>query len=96
MTEENENFKIPQQQVPQGPENPVIDGNLKLSSGVSVGTVAGGGGGGGDLSGPIWTSPAPPPPVDDFNYYFNSALSFQQNGYFFQNFGPPPNMGTLL
>lgn len=67
-------------------------------SAVNAANVAGGGGatqGGGSSGqvaeiGPVW--PSPGPPVEDFNYFFNSALGFQQNGYFFQNFGPPPNM----
>lgn len=62
-----------------------------------VGASAGNGTGQGQLAeiGPVWPSPAGPP-VEDFNYFFNSALSFQQNGYFFQNFGPPPNMSELI
>ncbi|CAG7819511.1 unnamed protein product [Allacma fusca] len=77
MTEDSDNFKLN-----ASSENPAIDGGVKISPS-GTGTT-----GGPDIGGPVWAAP----PVDDFNYFFNSALSFQQNGYFFQNFGPPPNM----
>jgi len=81
MSEENDNFKLN-----SASENPVIDG--KIPSGGNTTTA------GAPEINTVWASPAPP--VDDFNYFFNSALGFQQNGYFFQNFGPPPNIGKSV
>ena len=89
MTEDSDNFKLN-----ASSDNPTIDGGVKISP---SGTNATGGGGGPDVGGgggPVWASPAPP--VEDFNYFFNSALGFQQNGYYFQNFGPPPNMSKCF
>lgn len=92
MSEEGDNFKLNS----GGAETPVIaeaGGANKINNAASATASTGGGGGGGvpEIGGPVWTSSAPP--VEDYGYYYNSALGFQQNGYFFQNFGPPPNMG---
>lgn len=91
MTEESETFKITSSAIP-GSENHIVDSTGNKSSACVVTTVASMG------PEPIWTNPAPPPPppVEDYNnYYYNSPLNFPQNGYYFQNFGPPPNMGKL-
>jgi len=94
MTEESDSFKLTSQTLP-GTENQIIVDTGNKSACV-VTTVA--------SMGPepqLWTTPAappPPPPVDEYNnYFFNSPqLGYPQNGYFFQNFGPPPpNMGML-
>jgi len=89
MSEEGENFKLS-----SGAETPGSSdaGTVKVSNATTSaattveGSVPG--------MAPIWAAPIPPG-EDGPYYYYNhpGSMNFPQNGYFFQNFGPQPNMG---
>jgi hypothetical protein len=101
MSEDSENFKLS-----SGSETPTNSSEAGMTKGSNTTPTTGAGssvGSGGSVGAPeigpttaVWTSPPQQQQhVDDY-YYYNSALNFQQqNGYFFQNFGPPPNMGKI-
>lgn len=77
------------------PTTTVTGGGSSVGSGgsgsVGIPDMGGGGGGGGPTV--AWTSA---PHVDDYYYYNSAAINFQQNGYYFQNFGQMPNMGESI
>jgi hypothetical protein len=90
MSEEGESFKLS-----SGAETPGGGGDgctVKVSNATSASATTVGPGV--PEMAPIWTPPIPPGEEGPYFYYNpQGSINFPQNGYYFQNYGPQPNMG---